>query len=318
VAARFCAEVFERHLERPELLTNNSVWRNFVTIRTASWSHDRYVLLGDAAHTAHFSVGSGTTMALGDAIALASALRDTDDLPGALQRYEAARRPSVERLQAAALPSMVWWENFRRYVELPLPQFAMHFLDRSGRITHDRAGKQDPEFVDGLDRWFSGGTAVESVLGTSFERPGWGVPERIVHLSPAVTLGASPAHDLILCGGELVAAHPDAADCRPAGVPVLLIDQVYGQDDVEEAVRRAVPARVELAAVCAGDKDENARLAQINISERLRLEHGLATVLVEPNADRDYFAQLVLSGRADLVAVPAPPTQPSRGDYDQH
>jgi anthraniloyl-CoA monooxygenase len=176
VARRFCAQVFAEHLDRPELLANGSVWRNFVTMRTGSWSHDRYVLLGDAAHTAHFSVGSGTTMALADAIALASALRgldSTDDLPGALRHYEAARRPSVERLQDAALPSMGWWENFRRYVELPLPQFAMHFLDRSGRITHDRAARQDPGFVAGLDRWFSGSTGVDAVLGTPFTTGSW-------------------------------------------------------------------------------------------------------------------------------------------------
>ncbi len=306
MAARFCAEVFGDHLLRPELLTNNSVWRSFVTMRTARWSHGRYVLLGDAAHTAHFSVGSGTTMALGDAIALAAALRDVEDLSGGLRRYEAVRRPSVERLQAAALPSMGWWENFRRYVELPLPQFAMHFLDRSGRITHDRAWRQDPGFVDGLDRWFSGGTGIDSVLATPLTLAGCETTGRIVHLN-GVQLGVRPAQDLRLHGDELV-----PAGRSDPGVPVLLIDRVNGQDDVEDGVRRAATAGVALVAVCAGDAGEDARLAQINLSERLRLELGVPTALVEPDADRDYAAQLVLSGRADLVAVPAPTIQPQQ------
>jgi anthraniloyl-CoA monooxygenase len=196
---------------------------------------------------------------------------------------------------------MGWWESFRRYVELPLPQFAMHFLDRSGRITHDRAARQDPGFVAGLDRWFSGSTGVDAVLGTPFTTGSWQTARRIVPLSPEVTLGSTATQRLALRDGTLVT--PDSE-----GVPVLLLDQVYGQDDVEDGVRRAAEAGVGLVAVCAGAKDEAARLAQINISERLRLEHRIATVLVEPEADRDYAAQLVLSGRADLVAVPAPPT----------
>jgi anthraniloyl-CoA monooxygenase len=306
VARRFCANVFADHLHQPELLANGSVWRNFVTMRAGSWSHDRYVLLGDAAHTAHFSVGSGTTMALGDAIALASALRGidnpADDLPGALRHYEAARRPSVERLQAAALPSMGWWENFRRYVELPLPQFAMHFLDRSGRITHDRASRQDPEFVAGLDRWFSGDTGVDAVLGTPFTTGTWAAPGRIVRLARDVTLGAAPTQRLVLRGIELVAA---PCDREPRDVTAVLIDQVLGQDDVEDRVHAAARAGADLVAVHAGSPDEAARLAQINISERLRIEHRIPTALVEPSLDREHAAQLVLSGRADLVAIPA-------------
>ncbi|HTK67097.1 MAG TPA: FAD-dependent monooxygenase [Pseudonocardia sp.] len=305
VARRFCAQVFSDHLLRPELLGNGSVWRNFVTMRTASWSHDRYVLLGDAAHTAHFSVGSGTTMALGDAIALASALRDIEsagDLPGALRHYEAARRPSVERLQAAALPSMGWWENFRRYVELPMPQFAMHFLDRSGRITHDRAARQDPGFVAGLDRWFSGGSGVDAVLGTPFTADGWSTPGRTVTLAPEVALGVSALRPLVLRGTELLTA---VGDPRAGDVSALLVDRVRGQRDVDDRVDGAVRSGAKVVAVRAGAPDEDARLAQINISERLRIEHRIPTALVEPAPDREHAAQLVLSGRADLVAVPA-------------
>lgn len=122
-----------------------------------------------------------------------------------------------------------------------------------------------------------------------------------MYLTPEVTLGLAPTQRLALRDGSLIP--PD-----PEGVPVVMIDGIYGQDDVDAAVCRATGAEVALVAVCAGATDEAARLAQINISERLRLEHRIATVLVEPEADRDYAAQLVLSGRADLVALPAPPT----------
>jgi salicyloyl-CoA 5-hydroxylase len=309
VARRFCATVFAKHLHQPELLANNSVWRNFVTLRTERWWHDRYVLLGDAAHTAHFSVGSGTTMALGDAIALASELRDVediDDMAIALRRYEAVRRPAVERLQAAALPSMGWWENFRRYVELPLPQFAMHFLDRSGRITHDRASRQDPEFVRRLDRWFSSGEGIDSVLATPFVADTWSTPERLLQLSPAIRLGAAATQPLLLLGDTLL---PDDQLPRSESVPAVLIDQVHGPEDVRGGVGRALRAFASGAALVAvrasSMNDEAARLAQIHISERLRLEHRIPTALVDHAGDRDHAAQLVLSGRADLIAVPA-------------
>jgi anthraniloyl-CoA monooxygenase len=306
VARRYCAEVFGAHLHRPELLGNNSTWRNFVTLRTARWSHGRYVLLGDAAHTAHFSVGSGTTMALADAIALAAALGESEDVPTALRRYEAVRRPSVEQLQAASVPSLGWWENFRRYVGLPPPQFGMHFLARSGRVSHDRAARQDPEFVRRLDRWFSGGEGVDAVLGTPFSADGWGTSGRVVRISRAVPLGAAARQPLALQADAL-------GPVRPDGVPALLIDTVAGPADVEPGIAdalRAAEAGTMLIGVRAAADAASAQLAATHISERLRLEHGIATALVDDAGDRDHAAQLVLSGRADLIAVPEPDPTP--------
>src|SRR2546422_5059791 len=102
------------------LLKNRSVWRNFGTVRNERWHHENVVLLGDAAHTAHFSVGSGTKLAMEDAVALAQALqrRSRGDVPAALAAYEAERRPAVESLQRAAQVSLQWFEDTERYMDL--------------------------------------------------------------------------------------------------------------------------------------------------------------------------------------------------------
>jgi len=153
---KFCEALFKEELEGHRLLKNRSLWRNFVTIRNASWSHENVVLLGDAAHTAHFSVGSGTKLAIEDAIALAGALqRDGGgDVPAALAAYEDERRPAVESLQRAAQVSLQWFEDTERYMNLEPLQFAFNLLTRSLRITHDNLKVRDPEFVRNVDEWY--------------------------------------------------------------------------------------------------------------------------------------------------------------------
>src|SRR5213076_776967 len=125
------------------------------TIKNAAWSHGNVVLVGDAAHTAHFSVGSGTKLAIEDAIALAGALQRHPDVHTALTAYEAERRPAVESLQRAAQVSLQWFEDTERYMSLEPPQFAFNLLTRSLRITHDNLRTRDPQFVKEVDRWFA-------------------------------------------------------------------------------------------------------------------------------------------------------------------
>ncbi|MFN2571892.1 MAG: bifunctional salicylyl-CoA 5-hydroxylase/oxidoreductase [Gemmatimonadales bacterium] len=155
-SVRFCEALFTEELAGHRLLKNRSLWRNFVTIKNAIWSHGNVVLVGDAAHTAHFSVGSGTKLAIEDAIALAGALQREPHVPAALAAYEAARRPAVESLQRAAQVSMQWFEDTERYMDLEPLQFAFNLLTRSLRITHDNLKKRDPAFVESVDRWFAG------------------------------------------------------------------------------------------------------------------------------------------------------------------
>jgi anthraniloyl-CoA monooxygenase len=150
----FCEALFAKELEGHRLLKNRSLWRNFTTIKNAKWSHENVVLLGDAAHTAHFSVGSGTKLAIEDAIALAGALQREHAVPAALAAYEAERRPAVESLQRAAQVSLQWFEDTERYMDLEPLQFAFNLLTRSLRITHDNLKVRDPQFVAKVDEWY--------------------------------------------------------------------------------------------------------------------------------------------------------------------
>src|SRR5262249_10354821 len=122
--AEFLQRVFAEELEGHSLVTNRSIWRQFPTVRTDRWWAGNITLLGDAAHTAHFSVGSGTRMAMEDAVALRDALIGEADVPSALQAYEARRRPQVESLQRAAQASLQWFEDTERYMTLDPIQFA--------------------------------------------------------------------------------------------------------------------------------------------------------------------------------------------------
>ncbi|MEO7986359.1 MAG: bifunctional salicylyl-CoA 5-hydroxylase/oxidoreductase [Gemmatimonadales bacterium] len=158
----YLERLFEEELQGHSLVANRSIWRRFPTVRNASWHADNVVLLGDAAHTAHFSVGSGTKLAMEDAIALAAALDAERSIPDALAAYEAARRPQVESLQRAAQASLEWFESVERYHDTEPLQFAFNLLTRSLRITHDNLKIRDPSLVAQVDRWFSAEAAKQS------------------------------------------------------------------------------------------------------------------------------------------------------------
>ncbi|HEU5311436.1 MAG TPA: FAD-dependent monooxygenase, partial [Candidatus Eisenbacteria bacterium] len=139
-------------------------------IRNERWSHENVVLIGDAAHTAHFSVGSGTKLAMEDARALVDALIAQPDTSAALAAYEEARRPPVESLQRAAQASLQWFEDTERYMDLHPLQFAFTLLTRSLRVTHENLKVRDPAFMERVDRWFAG-EAVRQTGGASATKP---------------------------------------------------------------------------------------------------------------------------------------------------
>jgi anthraniloyl-CoA monooxygenase len=167
----FCERLFAAALRGHKLLKNRAVWRSFPTVRNARWSAGNVALIGDAAHTAHFSVGSGTKLAMEDAIALADALAATPgDVPAALHAYEAARRPEVEALQRAAQASLAWFEETERYFGRLEPlEFAASLLTRSLRITHENLKLRDPAFVGRIDRWFAAKAANQSGVNVPAE-----------------------------------------------------------------------------------------------------------------------------------------------------
>ena len=151
--AAFLEALFAEELAGHALIANRSIWRQFPTIRADPWWTGNVVLIGDAAHTAHFSVGSGTRMAMEDAVALRDALAHRDAIPEALAAYEQARRPQVESLQRAAQASLQWFEDTERYMTLDPVQFTFSLLTRSLRITHEDLRGRDPEFLARVDRW---------------------------------------------------------------------------------------------------------------------------------------------------------------------
>lgn len=154
----YCEKLFGKYLGGHKLLGNRSVWRTFPTIRNKTWVHENVVLMGDAAHTAHFSIGSGTKLAMEDAIELARAFGDLKDQPvnAVLREYEKRRWDEVARLQKTAQTSLEWYENAGRYFKAQTPiQFTFNQLTRSKRITYDNLRLRDPAFVDRATAWFA-------------------------------------------------------------------------------------------------------------------------------------------------------------------
>src|SRR3989454_4216456 len=141
----FLEKVFATDLNGHPLLSNNSKWINFIIVKNTHWSYRNVVLLGDALHTAHFSIGSGTKLALEDAIALKQCFDKTAILRTALEEFELVRKPVIEQYQAAALESCVWFENARQYMHLSPVELAYVIMTRSGRVDDERLRQRDPE-----------------------------------------------------------------------------------------------------------------------------------------------------------------------------
>jgi len=172
----YCERLFEKELDGAKLISNMSLWRNFPRVRNRKYFHDNIVLLGDALHTAHFSIGSGTKLAMEDGIALANALEREASLGAALAAYQAEREPVVDSLQRAAQVSMEWFEETERYAERMAPlQFAYSLLTRSLRINHDNLRRRDPAFVDQVEDW----VAERAYAAAGVARPAGRMPPPI-------------------------------------------------------------------------------------------------------------------------------------------
>ncbi|MFC9230836.1 bifunctional salicylyl-CoA 5-hydroxylase/oxidoreductase [Streptomyces decoyicus] len=181
-SADWCAKVFTDALRGRSLRSNNSSWIAFRTVVNDRWSHGNTVLLGDAAHTAHFSIGSGTKLAVEDALALAACLQEQPDTASALAAYEEERRPVVASTQRAARASLAWFEELATYLDQPPHQFAFNLLTRSRRVTHDNLRLRDRAFVD----------AVEAEAGTPPATPPMFTPFRLGGLTLRNRVVVSP------------------------------------------------------------------------------------------------------------------------------
>ncbi|MBY0238347.1 MAG: bifunctional salicylyl-CoA 5-hydroxylase/oxidoreductase [Burkholderiaceae bacterium] len=179
-AMAFCEALFAEQLDGHALMSNaahlrgSNVWITFPRVVCERWVHWNgegagvvpvpVVLMGDAAHSAHYSIGSGTKLALEDAIELASCFAQGGDIRATLEQYEAVRAIEVLKIQSAARNSMEWFENVHRYTALQAPQFAYSMLTRSQRLSHENLRLRDPAYVAGYERWLAGQAAAQSGL----------------------------------------------------------------------------------------------------------------------------------------------------------
>ncbi len=144
----YLGEVFANDLNGHKLLSNNSKWINFLLVKNRNWFFENVVLIGDALHTAHFSIGSGTKLAMEDAIALAESFQQTASVSEALEHFTQTRRPVIEDYQAAAFESMRWFENAASYMHLSPMELAFVLMTRSGRVTYEDLKRRAPEFIN--------------------------------------------------------------------------------------------------------------------------------------------------------------------------
>jgi len=161
----YLADLFADHLDGHALLTNRSIWRRFPLVRNERWHHENVVLLGDAAHTAHFSIGSGTKLAMEDAIALVESFRrhGLGDVPAVLAAYQEARWVECLKLQKTATTSQAWFERVARYGKQPPLQFTFNLLTRSKRITYENLRARDPELIERVTTWWAREEGAEPV-----------------------------------------------------------------------------------------------------------------------------------------------------------
>ena len=158
----YLEQVFAKDLEGQPLLSNNSKWLNFLLVKNGKWFFENVAMIGDALHTAHFSIGSGTKLAIEDAIALAECFGNAESVGGALSEFEAKRKPIIEAYQAAAYESMRWFENARQYMNLSPIELAYALMMRSGRVDYEDLKKRDPDFIEAYEEQTAGAGAESS------------------------------------------------------------------------------------------------------------------------------------------------------------
>ncbi len=184
-----CRAIFAAHLGGHDLMSNaahlrgSAVWMQFPRVICSQWYHENVVLMGDAAATGHFSIGSGSRLAFDSAIALAEYLHSEPTMQGAFERYQAERRVEVLRLQSAARNSLEWFEEVERYLDMPSPQFAYSLLTRSQRISHENLQLRDPAWLREAEDWFQaqyGGQAGRTPMFAPFQLRGMRLENRVV------------------------------------------------------------------------------------------------------------------------------------------
>ncbi|OLT16181.1 oxidoreductase [Pseudonocardia sp. CNS-139] len=278
----YLQEVFAEQLQGHPLIGNRTRWLRFRTVRCDRWSSGRTVLLGDAAHTAHFSIGSGTKLAMEDAIALVDALRTEADAATAFARYEDVRRPAVERLQELARRSQLWWESFPSRMHLPVERLMVAYMSRAGNVSLERFATTSPD-----------------VVATALAQYGGADPPP----DPAAVADWVLDRPLVHDGRPFPRRRVDRPSPNLASVEDVLTDPWDATADA--VVARARRARD--AGACGfrltGPPDRSAVLTRLDLAERIRTEVGGLALVEAPALLRDDLAAALVSSRTDLVVL---------------
>ncbi len=230
------SDIFAAELAGHRLIKNRSIWRNFPTVRCGKWHAGNVVLVGDAAHTAHFSIGSGTKLAMEDVIVLRDELLATDHVPDALAAYEARRRPEVEALQAAAQASLEWFEGTERYMGMAPVQLTYSLMTRSLRVSHASVAKRDPHLARGVEHLLAAGVG----LANDPPPPPHALPLKLGDRRAQGRLVVAPTHTIIPDDDQLVALGGAAAGGARLVVTAALPSTAIDTDDAAVAWRRIV------------------------------------------------------------------------------
>jgi anthraniloyl-CoA monooxygenase len=286
VSLRFLEKTFADPLQGHALIGNRTRWLRFRTVHCERWHRGNVVLLGDAAHTAHYSIGSGTKLAMEDAIALVAALAEQHTLADALSQYEAARRPAVQHLQAVAARSQRWWDTFPSRLGLPVNQLLVSYMTRAGKVPLTRFAESTPHVVRAALASYAPGALSEDradlpsgedlinfVIAQPLRRPETTYPHRTSR--PPGTI-----------------AEVDFTDTDPWGPKA---------DDALARLQDAVGSGATAIRISGpGRRDD--LLNRLNLGERLR-GHSLPVII---RGARQYLPDLaagLLAGRADLIEV---------------
>jgi anthraniloyl-CoA monooxygenase len=282
---RYLEQAFAGQLQGHALIGNRTRWTRFRTVRCQRWSSGRTVLLGDAAHTAHYSIGSGTKLAMEDAIALVEAMDAEPDAARAFARYEAVRRPAVGRLQELARRSQLWWESFPARLHLPVERLMVAYMTRAGNVALDRFAATNPDVT---------ATALGSYAG---------VDQQTAQLPADITswvLDRPLRHE----GGQFA----DRVLAPSSFVPKIFVVSDVVSDPWGPA-GDAVVARARRARAAGtrgfrftGPADRPAVLTRMDLAERVRTEAGGLIVMDGPAGLRGDLAAGLVSGRFDLVS----------------
>jgi anthraniloyl-CoA monooxygenase len=305
----YLQKAFADALGGAELLGNRSRWMHFRTVSLPRWHYENVVLIGDAAHTAHYSVGSGTKMALEDAIVLADSLTIGEEpaLDLALRQYEDIRRPRVEALQDAAVRSQRWWESIGHRLDLPAPQLMLAYLSRGGVVSASRLAGSDPGLLQtGLVAFAGQAPTVDEladvrtwVLSRPYEGASLRTSGRVV--DDGGQGGYREVQGESVEVSALRAAYPDEPLVAVLGTDV---DDAWSPAADEVLDRCFALAEAGADGVrLEGRPGRPALLDRLALAERIRRQTKLFTVVGGTADHADDLVDGIVAGRADLVTI---------------